>query len=182
MSLPFSAMMRTTPSFSSYVSLSVFAVKSTRSPRAFLNQMRKTAFSAIVTIPPARYEVVSDLAWSPTILRYSMRQIARIIAVAAVLCILGSPALAAASVPARYQLRGHLPDLGERPTMRAFLTQAAYDAYRSSLGDANVFPKGLILGRVLKVKRDKTYSQSSAEVAPAAHLEQLSAVWVRVKN
>jgi len=140
MSLPFSAMMRTTPSFSSYVSLSVFAVKSTRSPRAFLNQMRKTAFSAIVTIPPARYEVVSDLAWSPTILRYSMRQIARIIAVAAVLCILGSPALAAASVPARYQLRGHLPDLGERPTMRAFLTQAAYDAYRSSLGDANVFP------------------------------------------
>jgi hypothetical protein len=69
-----------------------------------------------------------------------MTRILRIITFAAVLCVAGSPAFAAVSVPARYQLRGHLPDLGERPTMRVFQTQAAYDAYRTSLGDANVFP------------------------------------------
>lgn len=46
----------------------------------------------------------------------------------------------AAAVAARFQLRGHLPELGERPTMRIFVTQAEYDAYRNSLGDANVFP------------------------------------------
>jgi len=54
--------------------------------------------------------------------------------------LLGVSAAAAAAVPARYQLRGHLPDLGERPTIRVFLTQAAYDSYRNSLGDANIFP------------------------------------------
>src|SRR6185503_391020 len=54
--------------------------------------------------------------------------------------VLGGSAWAAGPVPARYQLRGHLPELGERPTMRVFVTQAEYDAYRSSLGDANVFP------------------------------------------
>jgi hypothetical protein len=54
--------------------------------------------------------------------------------------LLGGAAAAATAVPARSQLRGHLPDLGERPTMRVFVTQAAYDAYRNSLGDANVFP------------------------------------------
>jgi hypothetical protein len=69
-----------------------------------------------------------------------MTQILRIITVAALLCVAGAPAFAAVNVPARYQLRGHLPDLGERPTMRVFQTQAAYDAYRTSLGDANVFP------------------------------------------
>jgi hypothetical protein len=47
---------------------------------------------------------------------------------------------AAAAVAARNQLRGHLPELGERPTTRVFVTQAEYDAYRNGLGDANVFP------------------------------------------
>jgi hypothetical protein len=63
------------------------------------------------------------------------------LAVAALaLLFLGSAGQAASATPARYQLRGHLPELGERPTTRVFLTQAAYDAYRTSLGDANVFP------------------------------------------
>jgi hypothetical protein len=53
---------------------------------------------------------------------------------------LTAPASAATSVAARYQLRGHLPELGERPAMRVFATPAAYDAYRASLGEANVFP------------------------------------------
>lgn len=50
------------------------------------------------------------------------------------------PANAAVAVSGRYQLRGHLPELGSTPTMRVFTTQAAYDSYRTSLGDANVFP------------------------------------------
>ena len=49
-------------------------------------------------------------------------------------------AAAATGVASRLQLRGHLPELGERPAMRVFQTQAAYDAFRTSLGEANVFP------------------------------------------
>jgi hypothetical protein len=60
--------------------------------------------------------------------------------IATAVALLGGSASAAAAVPARYQLRGHLPELGERPTMRVFVTQAEYDTYRNSLGDANVFP------------------------------------------
>ena len=47
---------------------------------------------------------------------------------------------AATAVASRLQLRGHLPELGERPTMRVFQTQAAYDTFRTGLGEANVFP------------------------------------------
>jgi len=59
---------------------------------------------------------------------------------ATLIALLAGAAGAATSVTAKSQLRGHLPELGERPTMRVFLTQADYDAYRNSLGDANVFP------------------------------------------
>ena len=69
-----------------------------------------------------------------------MHKLLRAVALGAALLLIGSPALAAVSIPARSQLRGHLPDLGEKPTMRVFLTQAAYDTFRNSLGDANVFP------------------------------------------
>lgn len=56
------------------------------------------------------------------------------------LSIFATPAGAVTGIASKLQLRGHLPELGERPTMRVFQTQAAYDAYRTSLGDANVFP------------------------------------------
>jgi hypothetical protein len=56
------------------------------------------------------------------------------------LAVLATSAGAATNVPSKLQLRGHLPELGERPTMRVFQTQAAYDSYRTSLGEANVFP------------------------------------------
>lgn len=49
-------------------------------------------------------------------------------------------AIAASPVSSRYQLRGHLPELGESPTIRVFQTALTYDAYRNSLGEANVFP------------------------------------------
>src|SRR2546423_5239720 len=60
--------------------------------------------------------------------------------IAILVALLGGSAGAATAVTARAQLRGHLPELGERPTMRVFVTQAEYDTYRNSLGDANVFP------------------------------------------
>jgi hypothetical protein len=56
------------------------------------------------------------------------------------LSILATPAIAATGVASKLQLRGHLPELGERPAMRVFQTQAAYDSFRTSLGEANVFP------------------------------------------
>src|SRR5688572_30730408 len=56
------------------------------------------------------------------------------------LSLLAAPAGAATGVASRLQLRGHLPELGERPAMRVFQTQAAYDSFRTSLGEANVFP------------------------------------------
>lgn len=59
---------------------------------------------------------------------------------ALVLSLLATPAGAATPVASRLQLRGHLPELGERPAMRVFQTQAAYDSFRTSLGEANVFP------------------------------------------
>jgi hypothetical protein len=57
-----------------------------------------------------------------------------------VLSSLGAPVAAATGVASRLQLRGHLPELGERPAVRVFQTQAAYDSFRTSLGEANVFP------------------------------------------
>jgi hypothetical protein len=70
-----------------------------------------------------------------------MKRVLAILAViATAVVLLGDSASAAVAVPARYQLRGHLPELGERPTMRVFVTQAEYDTYRNSLGEANVFP------------------------------------------
>src|SRR5206468_8233309 len=69
-----------------------------------------------------------------------MKRAAITVALVTILVALLSGSAAAATVTARAQLRGHLPELGERPTTRVFVTQAEYDTYRNSLGDANVFP------------------------------------------
>jgi hypothetical protein len=70
-----------------------------------------------------------------------MHRIVAVVTLAAiVLWLLVAPAAAATGVTSRLQLRGHLPELGERPAMRVFQTQAAYDSFRTSLGEANVFP------------------------------------------
>ena len=68
------------------------------------------------------------------------RALAIAVLTAALGALLAGSAGAATSVTAKAQLRGHLPELGERPTMRVFVTEAAYDTYRNSLGEANVFP------------------------------------------
>jgi hypothetical protein len=69
-----------------------------------------------------------------------MRGLVAALGAVVLLAVLAVPAGAATAVPSRLQLRGHLPELGERPAMRVFQTQAAYDSFRNSLGEANVFP------------------------------------------
>ena len=69
-----------------------------------------------------------------------MRKLVTTLTLIAGLVFLATPVLAATGVASKLQLRGHLPELGDRPTMRVFQTQAAYDTFRTSLGEANVFP------------------------------------------
>jgi hypothetical protein len=70
-----------------------------------------------------------------------MRQLVGLVALLALgLALFAAPAGAATGITSRLQLRGHLPELGERPVLRVFQTQAAYDSFRTSLGEANVFP------------------------------------------
>src|SRR5687767_9988707 len=55
--------------------------------------------------------------------------------------LLASPAVAApVPIPAATQLRGHLPELGTRPSMRVFQTANAYETFRAGLSDPNFFP------------------------------------------
>ena len=68
------------------------------------------------------------------------KPVAALVLIVLGLSLLAVPAAAATPVPASMQLRGHLPELGERPSMRVFQTQAAYETFRTSLGEANVFP------------------------------------------
>ena len=46
-------------------------------------------------------------------------------------------------------------------------------------GDSQIFPHGMVLGTIVKVEKDKTYSRLSAWVEPAVSFDNLSAVWVR---
>ncbi|MBW3636642.1 MAG: rod shape-determining protein MreC, partial [Armatimonadetes bacterium] len=48
------------------------------------------------------------------------------------------------------------------------------------IGRGAIFPKGMVIGRVVKVEKDKTYSRHEADVEPAVPFDRLSAVWVRV--
>ena len=48
-------------------------------------------------------------------------------------------------------------------------------------GDSTIFPRGLVIGRVLKVEKNKTYSSMNAYIDPAVPFDQISAVWVRVQ-
>src|SRR3989442_11326686 len=69
-----------------------------------------------------------------------MKRRIAVAAVALVVLALAGVASAANTVATKQQLRGHLPDLGEAPSMRVFTTAAAYDGYRTSSGQADVFP------------------------------------------
>jgi hypothetical protein len=56
------------------------------------------------------------------------------------LSVLATPAGAATGVGSKLHDGGPRPERGVRTAMRVFQTQVAYDAFRTSLGDANVFP------------------------------------------
>ncbi len=47
-------------------------------------------------------------------------------------------------------------------------------------GRGAIFPKGLVIGRVVKVEKDKAYSRQEAYLEPAVPFDKLSVVWVRV--
>src|SRR5207237_6346221 len=53
---------------------------------------------------------------------------------------LAGPAGAPTAVATKLQLRGHLPDLGDRPELWVFATASAYDAFRVKLDIADVLP------------------------------------------
>jgi rod shape-determining protein MreC len=46
-------------------------------------------------------------------------------------------------------------------------------------GDSQIFPHGMVLGTIVKVEKDKTYSRLTAYVEPAVAFDTLTAVWVR---
>src|SRR2546427_2844895 len=69
-----------------------------------------------------------------------MKRRIAVAAVALVVLAVAGVASAANTVATKQQLRGHLPDLGETPSLRTFATASAYDAYRTSSGQADVFP------------------------------------------
>lgn len=75
-------------------------------------------------------------------LRDAMRKRATLVAIAVLAALLfTAPADAApVPIPASLQWRGHLPDLGTRPSMRLFQTSAQYETFRSGLSDPSVFP------------------------------------------
>jgi len=83
--------------------------------------------------------------------------------VLAILLMAWAAIAAAAATPAsvKFQLRGHLQDLGERPTLRVFETNAEYDAFRASLGDANVFPPASQLFMSVDTDRLVLYSRGN---------------------
>lgn len=49
-------------------------------------------------------------------------------------------------------------------------------------GQGAIYPKGLIVGKVLRVERDKAYSRLDAYVDPAVPFDRISAVYVRVRQ
>jgi rod shape-determining protein MreC len=42
-----------------------------------------------------------------------------------------------------------------------------------------VYPRGLVIGRIIKTERDKTLSRLTAYVAPAVPFDKITSVWVR---
>lgn len=45
-----------------------------------------------------------------------------------------------------------------------------------------IFPRGLVIGRVLKIEKDRAYSRQEAFIEPSVPFDELSAVWVRVNQ
>ena len=75
-------------------------------------------------------------------LRVAMRKRGTFVICAVLAALFIAPVADAAPVPipASLQWRGHLPELGTRPSMRLFQTAAQYETFRSGLSDPSLFP------------------------------------------
>ncbi|HEX8833095.1 MAG TPA: rod shape-determining protein MreC [Abditibacteriaceae bacterium] len=84
----------------------------------------------------------------------------------------------------RTMAKGVVKGSGERVCKMSYLDYRA-DVREGDLvltsGNSEIFPKGLVIGRVLKIERDKRYSQLTAYIDPAVAFDRLSAVYVRVQ-
>jgi rod shape-determining protein MreC len=82
----------------------------------------------------------------------------------------------------RTMAKGWVNGTGARTLQMSFLDYNS-DVREGDLivtsGLSEIFPRGLIIGRVLRVDRNKSYSSLSAEIDPAVPFDQLSAVFVR---
>jgi rod shape-determining protein MreC len=82
----------------------------------------------------------------------------------------------------RTMAKGWVNGTGARTLQMSFLDYNS-DVREGDLivtsGLSEIFPRGLIIGRVLRVDRNKSYSRLSAEIDPAVPFDQLSAVFVR---
>ncbi|RYX81340.1 rod shape-determining protein MreC [bacterium] len=46
--------------------------------------------------------------------------------------------------------------------------------------DGAIYPRGIVIGRILKIEKDRAYSRQNAFVAPAVIPENLGAVWIHI--
>lgn len=49
-------------------------------------------------------------------------------------------------------------------------------------GQGAIYPRGLVVGKVLRVERDKAYSRLDAYIDPAVPFDRISAVFVRIRQ
>lgn len=79
--------------------------------------------------------------------------------------------------------RGVVKGTGESTCRMAYLDFRA-DVREGDIvftsGDSQIFPRGLVIGRVERVERDKNLSQLTAWIDPAVSFDRLSVVGVRV--
>ncbi len=83
---------------------------------------------------------------------------------------------------ARTMAKGIVQGTGDRICKMTYLDFQA-DVREGDLvltsGDSTIFPRGLVIGRVLKVEKNKTYSKMQAYIDPAVPFDRISAVYVR---
>jgi rod shape-determining protein MreC len=93
----------------------------------------------------------------------------------------------AGAMTSRTFAKGVVQGTGERICKLSYLDYSA-DVREGDLivtsgllsGRGAIFPKGVVVGRVVRVEKDKTYSRQEAFIEPAVPFDRLSAVWVRV--
>ncbi|BCM94293.1 cell shape-determining protein MreC [Abditibacteriota bacterium] len=48
--------------------------------------------------------------------------------------------------------------------------------------DGAIYPRGIVIGHILKIEKDRAYSRQNAYVAPAVIPENLGAVWIHIDS